>query len=280
MECDKNTDFKNLINCLESIHKWCNGNFLKLNNDKTKIMALSSKSYKSDKISQLKIMGETIQVESSARNLGFVFDEYLTMSKQINQVCSQGYGMLRNLWKISKKVTDVSLRTQLVHSGILSRVDYCNSLYVSLPKLQTNKLQKLINASARFILNITGKDRFEHITPHLQKLHFLPINYRIKFKICLMSYKCIHNLAPSYLIELINIRQPNWERSYLRKDADGLLLTHKNPSVQNYKNRSFSFTAPNYWNKIVIEIRQSPSVTLFKSKLKTEFYTEWVDGTI
>ena len=225
-------------------------------------------------------MGETIPVETSARNLGFIFDENLTMSKQINQVCSKGYWMLRNLWKISKKVTDRSLRTQLVHSGILSRVDFCNSLYVSLPKTLINKLQKLINASVRFILNITGKDRFDHITPHLQKLHFLPMEYRVKFKICLLSFKCVHGLAPMYLEELTELRKPNWERSYLRIDADNFLLALKSPSQQEYKNRCFSLLAPNYWNKIAYKVRQSQSVASFKRGLKTVFYTEWVDGTV
>ena len=123
----------------------------------------------------LKILGETIGVNNSVKNLGFILDENLEMSKQINLVCGQGYGMLRNLWKISKKVTDKNLRTQLVHSGILSKINYCNSLYALLPNVQTKKLQKLINAAVRFILNITGRNRFEHITPHLQSLHFLPI---------------------------------------------------------------------------------------------------------
>ena len=88
------------------------------------------------------------------------------MSKQINLVCGQGYGMLRNLWKISKKVTDKNLRTQLVHSGILSKINYCNSLYALLPHVQTKKLQKLINAAVRFIFNIAGRNRFDNITPY------------------------------------------------------------------------------------------------------------------
>merc|ERR1712183_417205 len=100
------------------------------------------------KIKQFNIMGETFQEEDSVKSLGFILDDKLNMNKQINHVCSVGYGMLRNLWKISKKVTDKTLRTQLVHSSILSRINYCNSLYTFLPKTQTKKLQKLINSSA------------------------------------------------------------------------------------------------------------------------------------
>ena len=197
MSCNKQTDFTNLINCIEKIKLWSDENFLKLNNEKTKIITLTSKSYKLEKIKQLKIMGELIQIDSRAKNLGFIFDENLTMCSQINQVCSQGYGILRNLWKISKKLTDKDLKTQLVHSGILSRVNYCSSMYKFLPYTQLKKLQKLINSATRFIFHITGKNRRNHITPYLQQLHFLPISYRIDFKICLIIYKCIHTNSPN-----------------------------------------------------------------------------------
>ena len=105
-------------------------------------------------------MGNIIKVENSVRNLGFVIDSHLDMRKQINQVCAQGYFMLKKLWKISKKVTDKNLKTQLIHSAILSRVDYCNSLYASLPRAHTKKLQKLINSVVSCIFLIKGKDRF------------------------------------------------------------------------------------------------------------------------
>ena len=200
------------------------------------------------------------------------------MDKQINQICGQGYNMLRNLWKISKKVTDKTIRTQLVHSGILSRVNYCNALYTSLPNIQTKKLQTLINSSARFILNIKGIHRFTHITPHLQQLHFLPMHYRVKFKICLTVYKSLNSISPLYLQELISLRKPH-KHITLRKDSDKLLLKHKTPEKQDYKNRGFSFAASNYWNQLPLKIRESQTVQAFKTNLKTFYYNEWTHQT-
>ena len=220
-------------------------------------------------------MGETFKVESSVKSLGFILDKHLHMDKQINHICSVGYYMLRNLWKISKKVVDKSLRTQLVHSSILSRVNYCNALYTFLLKTQTKKLQKLINSSARFIFNITGPKRFEHITPYLKQLHFLPIDYRIEFKICLLIYKCLYNdNAPLYLTELINTKKPNkhWN---LRTDLDRSLLAHNQIVKQKYKTRGFSHAAPIIWNVLPIEIRESVTINIFKNKLKTHFFNIW-----
>ena len=277
MTCNENTDFTNLETCLNKIIQWTNSNFLKLNNNKTQFLAISTNSYTSHKVQQLNIMGETFNVENSVKSLGFILDSNLQMDKQINNVCSVGYGMLRNLWKISKKVTDKSLRTQLVHSSILSRINYCNSLYTFLPKKQTKKLQKLINASTRFIFNITGQNRFTHITPYLKQIHFLPINYRIEYKICLLIFKCLYNSsnnAPTYLTELINTKQPHKHWS-LRVDLDRSLLAYNTFHKQNYKTRGFSRAAPVIWNKIPREIRESDNINVFKTSLKTYYFTEW-----
>ena len=219
-------------------------------------------------------MGETFQVENSVKSLGFIFDDKLDMNKQINHICSVGYGMLRNLWKISKKVTDKTLRTQLIHSSILSRINYCNSLYTSLPKFQTKKIQKLINASTRFIFNITGTNRFQHITPFLKQVHFLPIEFRIEFKICLIIYKCLYGNSPTYLTELIKNKKPGTHRT-LRIDLDRSLLAFSSTEKQTYKSRGFSHAAPTIWNRLPKYIRDSKNISLFKSNLKTYYYKKW-----
>ena len=275
MKCTKDTDFTNLENCLNRIISWTNKNFLKLNNNKTQFMAISTKNYTSHKIQHLTLMGETFKVESSVKSLGFILDDNLQMDKQINHVCSVGYYMLRNLWKISKKVIDKALRTQLVHASVLSRINYCNALYTFLPKTQTRKLQKLINSSARFIFNITGRKRFEHITPYLKQLHFLPIDYRIEFKICLLIYKCLYtDNAPTYLTELINTKTPNLHWN-LRTDLDRSLLAHNQIVKQNYKTRGFSHAAPIIWNRLPSNIRTAETVDTFKNVLKTYYFKKW-----
>ena len=58
----------------------------------------------------------------------------------------------------------------------VSRIDYCNSLLVGFPQYLFKILQGAQNAAARSILR---KPRFEHISPLLQNLHWLPVNRRI-----------------------------------------------------------------------------------------------------
>ena len=94
------------------------------------------------------------------------------------------------------------LQSLLVHSCILSKMDYCNSLYFNLPLEQIQKLQRLMNACVRFIFRI--KQRKTSITSYLKKAHILPVLLRIRFKICVTVFKCINELAPSYLCKLIS----------------------------------------------------------------------------
>ena len=89
-----------------------------------------------------------------------------------------------------------------VHAFISSRLDYRNRQLFGLPQYQIQKLQRVQNASARLIFSIP---RYCHITPLLFDLHWLPVNQRIVFKILLLVYKVLHQLAPSYLVDLISV---------------------------------------------------------------------------
>jgi hypothetical protein len=196
-------------------------------------------------------------------------DDKLDFNAQINKVCQVGFYSLRNLWKISSKINDVSLKIQLVQSLILTHIDYCNSLYVCLPNNQIKKLQRLMNASIRFIFNLRLHDDYS-ITDHMKKCHFLPVRARIDFKICLLVYKSLNGLSPTYLTELI---RPKNSLESLRVYQDKFLLHEPNPDIKNHKNRRFSIAAPKIWNKLPLNIRQCDSLFTFKSKLKTHLFS-------
>ena len=81
---------------------------------------------------------------------------------------------------------------KLVHAFISSRLDCCNALFAGLPKQSVGRLQLIQNAAARVL---TRTRKFEHITPILKSLHWLPVQHRISFKILLMVYKALNGLA-------------------------------------------------------------------------------------
>ena len=113
------------------------------------------------------------------RNLGTWFDSKMSMLSHINKTCSSAFYYLYNMRRIRKYLSR-SVTESLVHAFITSRIDYCNSLLYGLPNSHIMKLQRIQNAAARLV---TGTPRFCHVTPLLFHLHWLPISYRIKFKI-------------------------------------------------------------------------------------------------
>ena len=109
------------------------------------------------------------------------------------------------------------------------------------------------------------KSYYQLITPILLNLHWLPIHYRTVFKILLITYKALNNLAPLYIRELLT---PYVPARQLRSSSKNLLvIPHFN--LKTYGARSFSVAAPTLWNTLPSDIINSSSVSVFKNKLKT-----------
>ena len=88
----------------------------------------------------------------------------------------------------------------LVNSLIISQLDYCNAVYHGLPTDLILHLQRVQNTAAKLI---SRTHKYDHITPVLIQLHWLPIEYCLKFKILLHVFEVINGLSPTYLTDLI-----------------------------------------------------------------------------
>ena len=102
------------------------------------------------------------------------------------------------------------------------------------------------------------------------KLHFLPVTYRIQFKIALLVFKCLNNIAPVYLASLIKLRTPNVYN--VRLDNDYFKLeTTISTNIKRCEG-AFSYQAPRIWNELPYQIRSLSELS--KSSLKTHYFNK------
>ena len=146
-------------------------------------------------------------------------------------------------------------------------MDYCNSLFVNLPKTSLQPLQRIQNFTAKIILQ---KSKYDSASEALKELHILPIRARVKYKILLLVYKCLHNMAPSYLSDVIESRTT----TYSTRSSVGLLLKIPFTIHKSFADRSFSVAGPKLWNSLPINIRQEKNLNSFKKALKTYLFIE------
>ena len=169
---------------------------------------------------------------------------------------------------------DEGLKIMMVKQLVLSKLDYCNSLYMNLPKTRLKKLTSILNGTIRFIYNI--KDRSEELIPYYKKAHILPIDQRIFFKVCLLTHKSVHGSSPDYITELIEIEVPtDCTTSSTRSKVAGDRFRLKIPKMPKnmVDGRRFSNFAPTTWNSLPFSLRCIEDTPNFKKMLKNHLYS-------
>ena len=267
-----------IIACLQEIKTWMQLNKLKLNSDKTEALLTQTRNnfftYTVEDIHLDQTNNEKITPSPVVKSLGVLFDEYLTFEKQVDMIVKTCNIHLRNLRVIGSKLT-YDHKRQLVHCLIFSKLDYCNGLLFGLPDCLINKLQKVQNSCVRFLFGSKEIHRWDRVSSFLKQAHFLPIRRRIEYKIALTVFKCLNNIAPSYMSNLITPQRQSIKT--LRCDNDFFKLTVPPVSHLRQTERSFSYCGPSVWNQLPYRLRTMSDVKVFKSELKTYLFKKAFD---
>ena len=255
-----------MSDCIRDLRAWMISDKLMINDGKTDVLLLVGTRQQLQKvnINAITVGSSRVTPCTSVRNLGAWFDSQLTMNTHVDKVCSAPYFHLYNIKRIRKYLSQDTTE-KLVHPFFSSRIDYCNSLLYGLPAKQLDKLQRVQNNAAHIIFFLP---KFCHITPVLVRLHWLPIKSRIHFKICLITFKVLHGLSPSYLFDLISVKKTR----YSLRSFQAPVLNRPRTNRKTLGDRSFAAAAPTLWNALPQEIRQCQNINVFKCLLKTHLF--------
>ena len=101
-------------------------------------------------------------------------------------------------------------------------------------------------------------------------LHWLPVKFRIDYKIIIITYKAIHGTAPNYLSSFVNLKS---NFSYSLRSNDKYLLSNPDfRTLPTLGDRAFVAAAPKLWNDLPLDLRCISDFNVFKRNLKTHLF--------
>ena len=225
----------------------CSSRWLQLNAKKTELIWFGSWSNLktlTQAETSLQFGSTTIEPAAVVRNLGVYMDSELNMRVHIGKVAAICIFHLHHLRQLRFVLTSSSMQ-RLFSAIIISCIDYCNSVLYGLPAITLAPLQRVLQAAIHLVANLGYRD---HVTPAKKELHWLPIAYRIKYKLCLMMHAAVNNRSPAYitnpLVPTSSLLHSEWLRSH---ESRGFEVPHVRTE---FGRRAFSIAGPTVWNKL------------------------------
>lgn len=269
-----NSNLTALQKCVAAAQSWMTENRLKLNPDKTEFLLIGTPA-KRDAFEQyfpLDILGSPVSPCKSARNLGVLFDSGFTFSNHISAISRACYANIRILSRV-RRYLSFKASKMLASALVSSRLDYCNSLLASCTGKDLRRLQILQNILCRVVCRLPWRAR---VSSSMKSLHWLPIRFRINFKISVIVYKTLQSGEPKYLKEFLhpyasskNTRRSNPDKKFLIT----FNFDRKLHSSTHQLSHSFAYSAPRLWNDLPFDLRSAETLASFRKNLKTHLFS-------
>ena len=161
-----------------------------------------------------------------------------------------------------RKSLSLDLAKQSAVALVSGKLNYCNSLFHNMPEKDIARLQRVQNCLARVVAKAP---RFSRSVPILKRLHWLPVKFRIHFKICAITFRTQNQ--PAYLADLL-VRQKC--SKYLRSTNSNRFVV---PRIKTKTgSRAFSISGPALWNALPVPIRNAKTILPFQKLLKSHLF--------
>ncbi len=215
------------------------------------------------------LLGKKLFPVTSATDLGVTLDSGLTYDEHVTKLVFSCVGSLCQINR-ARHLFDMKTLILLINALVFSKLYYCSTIWSNSSKKNIAKLQKVQNFAARIV---TGTKKFDHITPSLKQLNWLPVNYMLRFRDTVMAYKCVNGMAPSYLCRMFQTRS---QLHNLNTRSSELL------EIPLYRTatgqRSFRYRASCLWNNLPEWLKDhNLNLERFKSGLRSYLVQQFLD---
>ena len=136
--------------------------------------------------SSINIDGDSVNRLHIVKYLGALLDEELTLKQHIQHKCKSAMYVIHRIKSISSSLTVEAVEI-LALGTVISHIDYANAIFIGLPECSIKKLQRIQNMAVKVVLGA----KFKQLSSiqYLKKLHWLPVELRIQFKILVLVFK-------------------------------------------------------------------------------------------
>ena len=192
MPCSADTATRQIEQCAIDIKRWMTSHQLLLNETKTETIVFYAPNAKVPPgITGVDVCGCRITPQPTVREIDIFLDSRIDMTMQVTRTCQAASFQLHNIAKIRHCLTIAACKT-IVHSLVTSKLDYGNAVLFGINGRLPQKLQRVQNSAARVITQQRRRDHL-HTTPVLIALHWLPVPWRITYKILVLTFRALHN---------------------------------------------------------------------------------------
>lgn len=254
---------------LLNVRNWCFNNYLLLNPDKTKLMVFGSRQML-PKLQDftLSLLGKELVPVQAAKDLGVTLDPHLTYNYHIVNTVSSCMSRLGQINRV-KHAFDRGTLITVINALVFSKLFYCSNVWANSSNCNIDKLQSVQNFACRIV---SGARKFDHVTPILKELEWLPVSSQLYYRSATLAFKCMTGCAPDYLTSIF-IKRADISTRTTRSSQQLNIPLFRTATGQ----RTFYYRTTTIWNSLDLTLKLSRTISTFKKALKRKLIVEFLN---
>ena len=216
---------------------------------------------------RLSLLGKDISPVQSAKDLGVILDSNLTFDDHIKTTVSECTACLVQINRAKHCLDRTSLLT-MINALVFSKLYYCLNVWANTTEKNIRKLQAVQNFACQIV---RGARKYDHVTPHLKSLSWLPVKDQLYYRQAIMAFKCLSGHAPKYLTSQFIIREQ--VTKHTTRSGQKLNI----PLFKSLRTKNIFYRTVGLWNNLDPLLKSSRSVQVFKRILKNQLLDNFVN---